>query len=352
MGVAPRIFISCSHDTPAHRARVLGLSERLRADGIETRLDQYVTGTPAEKWPRWMLDQIDWAEFILLVCTETYYRRFRGHEEPAKGKGADWEGAVITQEIYDARSATTKFVPVLFDAADERFIPEPVRGHTSYLLNSEQAYRDLYDFLLGQAGVEPCPVGEPKRKPRVRAEPLVFGDEGGGPGHPSAVASSSPPPKIDLTKLPAGAADFLGRVDELKLLDDAWADGGRTQVVELVAPGGVGKTALVKRWLDRLKMDGWRGAQRVYGWSFFSQGTGDDRQASDDRFLSAALGWFAVEHRPRPLALGQGQAAGRRGGRHPHPAGARRLWSRCNTRPAPWPASCAPPASRPCSPNW
>lgn len=105
-------------------------------------------------------------------------------------------------------------------------------------------------------------------------------------------------PKIDLTKLPAGAADFLGRVDELKLLDDAWADGGRTQVVELVAPGGVGKTALVKRWLDRLKMDGWRGAQRVYGWSFFSQGTSDDRQVSDDNFLRDALGWFAVEHDP------------------------------------------------------
>jgi hypothetical protein len=105
-------------------------------------------------------------------------------------------------------------------------------------------------------------------------------------------------PQIDLTKLPAGAADFLGREAELKLLDDAWADAGRTQVVELVAPGGVGKTALVKRWLDRLKRDGWRGAQRVYGWSFFSQGTSDDRQASDDNFLSAALGWFAVEHNP------------------------------------------------------
>ena len=105
-------------------------------------------------------------------------------------------------------------------------------------------------------------------------------------------------PKIDLTKLPAGAADFLGREAELKLLDDAWAEVGRTQVVELVAPDGVGKTSLVKRWLDRLKLDGWRGAQRVYGWSFFSQGTSDDRQASDDSFLSAALGWFAVAHDP------------------------------------------------------
>ncbi|MBS1211648.1 MAG: hypothetical protein H6R26_264 [Proteobacteria bacterium] len=107
-----------------------------------------------------------------------------------------------------------------------------------------------------------------------------------------------PPDKIDLTKLPAGAADFLGREAELRMLDEAWVDAGRIQIVELVAAGGVGKTSLVKRWLDRLKADGWRGAQRVYGWSFFSQGTGDDKHASDDSFLNDALNWFGVEHDP------------------------------------------------------
>lgn len=121
-------------------------------------------------------------------------------------------------------------------------------------------------------------------------------------GEIADLLAKTPPPtqsaRIDLTKLPAGAADFLGREAELKLLDKAWADGGHTQVVELVAPGGVGKTALVKRWLDCLKAENWRGAQRVYGWSFFSQGTSDDRQASDDNFMSAALGWFAVAHDP------------------------------------------------------
>ena len=66
---------------------------------------------------------------------------------------------------------------------------------------------------------------------------------------------TNPSVKIDLFNLPAGASDFLGREAELTLLDEAWADAGRTQVVELVAPGGVGKTALVKRWLDRLKAD-------------------------------------------------------------------------------------------------
>ena len=108
-----KVFISYSHDSAEHREKVLALSERLRADGIETLLDQYVNGSPPEGWPRWMLNQLDAATFVLVVCTETYYRRFRGHEQPGKGRGVDWEGALITQEIYDGRSRTLKFVPVV-----------------------------------------------------------------------------------------------------------------------------------------------------------------------------------------------------------------------------------------------
>lgn len=82
----PRVFIIYSHDSPAHEQRVLALAARLRKDGIDAQLDQYVAGTPAEGWPRWMLDRLDWAEFVLVVCTETYYRRFRRHEKQVKAK--------------------------------------------------------------------------------------------------------------------------------------------------------------------------------------------------------------------------------------------------------------------------
>src|SRR5689334_12688989 len=72
MESSPKVFISYSHDSDEHRARVLALSERLREDGIETRLDQYLNGAPSEGWPRWMLNQLDEASFVLVVCTETY----------------------------------------------------------------------------------------------------------------------------------------------------------------------------------------------------------------------------------------------------------------------------------------
>jgi len=40
MDESPRVFISYSHDSDTHRERVLALSQRLRADGVETFLDQ------------------------------------------------------------------------------------------------------------------------------------------------------------------------------------------------------------------------------------------------------------------------------------------------------------------------
>ena len=100
--------------------------------------------------------------------------------------------------------------------------------------------------------------------------------------------------KVDLTHLPAGAPHFLGREPELTALDTAWADQGNTAIVELIAPGGTGKTALVTLWAEHLKLSGWRGAEQVFGWSFYSQGTSDDRQASEDHFLAEAVKWFGI----------------------------------------------------------
>lgn len=97
----PRVFISYSHDSYDHRRRVLALSERLREDGIDADLDQYVKGTPREKWPRWMLSRLDWVDFVLLVCTPAYYRRFRGHEAP--GRGGDCGRRVVRGGSWNFR---------------------------------------------------------------------------------------------------------------------------------------------------------------------------------------------------------------------------------------------------------
>ena len=80
-----RVFISYSHDSPEHADRVLALADRLRQDGIDSILDQYILGSPDEGWPRWMDRQIRDADFVLMICTPTYYRRVMG-EETTRGR--------------------------------------------------------------------------------------------------------------------------------------------------------------------------------------------------------------------------------------------------------------------------
>ncbi len=123
----------------------------------------------------------------------------------------------------------------------------------------------------------------------------------------ATVIQAEAPPRIDFSHLPAGTEHFFGREEELAVLDAAWADSQHSHVVEWVAPGGVGKSSLVKRWLENLQRDGWRGARRVYAWSFYSQGASHDRQASDDDFLSAALAWFGVKLDPATHPWDKGQ---------------------------------------------
>ncbi|HEX5721108.1 MAG TPA: hypothetical protein VF179_33455 [Thermoanaerobaculia bacterium] len=102
--------------------------------------------------------------------------------------------------------------------------------------------------------------------------------------------AKDPTPRLDLGRLPIAGPLLIGRETEIARLDDAWENPG-LHVLTFVAFGGMGKSALVSHWLDRMAADGWRGARRVLDWSFYSQGT-EERVTSADRFLDYALTWF------------------------------------------------------------
>jgi tetratricopeptide (TPR) repeat protein len=103
------------------------------------------------------------------------------------------------------------------------------------------------------------------------------------------------PPILDIGRLPILGPHLVGRDAELARLDTAWAEPS-IHVICLVAFGGVGKSALVNRWLDGLAAAGWRGVDRVLAWSFYLQGT-EGQVASADSFLDHALLFFGDSNR-------------------------------------------------------
>ena len=79
----------------------------------------------------------------------------------------------------------------------------------------------------------------------------------------------SPPDKVDIVRLPQTGYELFGRQKELTLLNNAW-ESDTINLIAFVAYGGTGKSTLVNKWLEKMRWDNYRGAKRVFAWSFYS----------------------------------------------------------------------------------
>jgi GTPase SAR1 family protein len=119
--------------------------------------------------------------------------------------------------------------------------------------------------------------------------------------------------EVSLYKLPVTGDRLFGREKEMALLEEAWNDA-QTRIVCLVAWGGVGKTALVNRWLNEMQKKDYGGAQKVFGWSFYSQGAAEGKQASADEFFQETLEWFGDAQPGSGTAVDKGRRLARLAG--------------------------------------
>lgn len=284
-----KVFVSYSHDTPEHAARVLDFANSLRDFGVHVELDRFHV-RPTHGWPHWCEEQLrpDVSEYVLVVCTKTYRERVENKVAADEGRGVYWEGALIHQYIYNEK-ANDRFIPVLIDGAIEDDIPMPLQSGTRYRITrfdfADRGFDNLYCELTHQNEDLKAQLGQivdrraSRRAPTKKLDPL-----------PECYVQTTFA-QVAPTRLRHGATQLFGREKELKLLDDALADL-MTRIVTFVAWGGVGKTSLVVEWMNRQAAAGWPGVDRVFDWSFYSQGTRDQTTASADSFVKAALEFF------------------------------------------------------------
>jgi hypothetical protein len=167
----PRVFISYSHDSEPHKDKVLALANQLRSDGINVQIDRYLT-VPEQGFPRWMEQQIRESDFVLIVCTPIYCRRFAGEEQPHRGLGARWEGAIITQHLYAQGANNTTFIPILIGEATTANIPTILASTSYYRPDTLAGYEDLLRRLTNQHATPPPPLGELRQFPTLSTPPL------------------------------------------------------------------------------------------------------------------------------------------------------------------------------------
>ncbi len=242
----PIVFISYSHDSQEHADRVLALSDHLRANGIDCILDQY-EDSPPEGFPRWMDRQIRAADFVLMICTPTYYRRVMGEEEPDKGHGVAWESTLIYQYIYNAGTSNTRFIPVLLEGSPASAIPVPWQGVKYYRPTTMDGYEELYRRLTEQP-LTPKPALGTRRTllPRERTHDFV---EQQPDNHPFEVIENVPYARNPYF---TGRDTILHNLHEALSRDSATA---LTQGYAISGLGGIGKTQTAVEYTYRYRSE-------------------------------------------------------------------------------------------------
>jgi tetratricopeptide (TPR) repeat protein len=226
----PKVFISYSHDSDEHKDRVLALADRLLDDGLEVILDEFVSPPPAN-WPRWMEDEMESSDFIVVVCSKNYLDKVRRRVKPGEGKGVKWESLLSYQDIYDNDSNSSKFIPVLLQGGEYEHIPKPMRGGNHYLASDDKDYEKLFRHITNQPENPKHKRGELRKFP-PRQRPAI-----------------QPRAKSTLWNVPHSRNDaFTGRE---QLLADLRADLVKKSKQSLFGLGGVGKTQIAVEYAWR-----------------------------------------------------------------------------------------------------
>ena len=148
MSKNPKVFISYAHESEVLSDQVLKFSNELRLLGIDSEIDQYEEAPP-QGWPKWMLQQIDKADYVLVVASPKYYARSKDYSSNPTGLGAKWETTQIIQNVYENVSNNKKYIPIYFGKDNLNYILDPLRPYTYYDILNPKLEEKLIKRILG-----------------------------------------------------------------------------------------------------------------------------------------------------------------------------------------------------------
>jgi hypothetical protein len=165
----PVVFISYSHDSPAHKRWVGDFASRLqREGGAEVLLDQWHVG-PGDDLPAFM-ERLRSADRVLMVCSTAYTQK----ANEGKG-GVGYEKMIVTGELV-RDLGTSKFIPLIPPGNTDAAVPVCVQTRMYLDFRSEGTYDSSFDELvnalrnLGTTKIPP--IGLADKYKRVAPEPV------------------------------------------------------------------------------------------------------------------------------------------------------------------------------------
>jgi formylglycine-generating enzyme required for sulfatase activity len=204
----PRVFLSYSHDSEAHKGWVRQLAERLVANGVEVTLDQWDL-KPGMDVVLFGETAIREADRVLMVCSPTYVRKA---EQRRSGTGQE---CLIVSAHMARQADTRKFIPLLRHPElqplpqaqpDQKLIPDflgprlwvDFRDDTGFEQSLKELLHDLFELPRYQ-------------KPALGVNPFLGGGKGAGAGLAPGPEVPSAPAPAELVPRPLALTTALLR---------------------------------------------------------------------------------------------------------------------------------------------
>ena len=184
----PKVFLSYSHDSGAHKEWVKSLAADLRNGGVDANLDQWGLAL-GDDISMFMQKQISESDRVLMVCSEAYVEK----AEEGRG-GVGYERLIVTREVIE-KIDTKKFIPLIRRQDSESVVPSFLGPRLYINFSNDDEYDEKLAELLrdihGKSETEKPPIRE-----------LSFSETSSLPtpsGRPTASSSglSGPIPSLD-----------------------------------------------------------------------------------------------------------------------------------------------------------
>ncbi len=218
----------------ADKPQVKQLAERLKAAGMRVWFDDWVI-KPGDDIYLAVEHGLEVTRVQLLCLSQA-------------ALDSDWVKLERSTALFrDPTNKGRRFIPLLLDDCD---LPDTLQRYK--YLDFRKATDAAFEVILATCQPEKSSV--PKENTQIHSD-----------------------------RLPNVKGKFFGREAEIQILNDAWA-GNDTRIIQFIAPGGTGKTKLLRHWLDQTD-----NIEVLIAWSFYSQGTSEDKQISATPFFSHAF---------------------------------------------------------------
>ncbi len=202
----PRVFVSYAWEDKDYKTWVKRLAKRLRADGVNARLDAWhLDGRP---FGDFMTAEVEDADWVLLVCSPKYREKVKAMQSGQRPTGSGWELSLLTSAILDAEGP--KVALALGRGERRRSIPFGFKGRECHDLTDaatlEENYRSLLQELLGATerapgvGTKPLNLRDPEIEPMRAPAPASAAGEAASTGQNSdSRRPASPAPEVSIS---------------------------------------------------------------------------------------------------------------------------------------------------------